>query len=366
MKVFFDVFELAPGAGKSIGIYNYAKNLFLALRLLIQSGGYEGCEWIVACNGANVNDFPSGDGFQVVPYSPGVPGKVNRQLWHCGRAAIAFKRSGADVYFSPKGFLPYGISFLSPATKSVVVVHDLIPFWYRDNLPGYFGCVEEFLVTNGLKRSVCQADHVVAISEYTASDIYKRFGRCRDVAVVKNGVPFVSSSSRVFSGDYLLAVSSSLPHKNSSSLLRGYAKYREASESPVPLVVCGIDDPGVEGVFAVKNVSDSELHGLYAHAKAVVFLSLIEGFGFPPIEAMLHGTPVICSDIPVLREITQNAGVFVNPIDVDAIAEAFSQWRNLDLKFSSAHLRNVANSYTWSGCADGIFSQILAAHQCGS
>ena len=65
----------------------------------------------------------------------------------------------------------------------------------------------------------------------------------------------------------------------------------------LPLALCGADDVQQDGVLALGRVSDEVLGALYAHADLFVFLSLIEGFGYPPIEALRAGTPVVCSTL---------------------------------------------------------------------
>jgi glycosyltransferase involved in cell wall biosynthesis len=68
-------------------------------------------------------------------------------------------------------------------------------------------------------------------------------------------------------------------------------------------------------------MSDGELKSLYAHATAFVFPSLYEGFGLPPLEAMICGCPVIVSDIPPHREVCGEAALYCNPHDIDDIAQ---------------------------------------------
>ncbi|MBK6854876.1 MAG: glycosyltransferase family 4 protein [Burkholderiales bacterium] len=355
----FDAYELVPGAGKSIGIYNYSKNLWRALQQLRVDGASE-LTWCVICNVANVGDFPvtgPAERFRAHVVDSEPPGRFARQHWLRWRAAWISRSLGAAGYFSPKGFLPAGMKLGLRGGRSIVVVHDLIPLWYRDRLPGYFGAVEEWLVNGGLLKATRNADAVVAISQATAADIRARTGREAGVHVVYNGVPFTPAGERPRPGPYLFAVSSALPHKNMDGLIGAYQSYRASTSDPLPLVVCGGSPPAVAGVEAVRNLSDAALHGYYAHARAVLFMSHIEGFGFPPVEAMLHGTPVLCSDIPSLREVTLGQAVYASPTDGHAAGNALArmlQDTQVTKPEAADARRRAAQSFTWSACAAGV------------
>jgi N-acetylglucosaminyldiphosphoundecaprenol N-acetyl-beta-D-mannosaminyltransferase len=354
LRVLFDAYELAPGSGKSIGIYNYAKNL---LRELVALND-ESVEFIVMCNTACVNDFTySASNIKISIIGKYEPGKIARQFWmRCGAAFQVYKH-GADIYFSPKGFLPNGLKLLSPRTKSVVVIHDLIPLWYREHHPGYFGWLEELIVNGSLIKSATTGDRVIAISQATASDIQRRLGRTVGIDVVHNGVPVSQPGKVPMSTPYIFAISSNLPHKNSEGLIAAYVKYREKAINPLPMVLCGVDQPPVDGIHAVKNLTDCELHGYYANARLFLFLSLIEGFGFPPLEAMSHGTKVLCSDIPSLREVTQNVANYVDPSAPDEICSKLLEILGRDAPPRDLIAKSISQ-YSWEACAKGVLNTL--------
>ncbi len=353
MRVMFDAFELSPGAGKSMGIYNYAKNLFHAL---VAADDPE-IEWVVACNAACAADFQGAGAkagrVEVRVLHDGIPGRISRQIWLRLRAAIEARRAHADIYFSPKGFLPGGLGLISPRTRSVVVIHDLIPLWYHEHFPGHFGRLEEFVVNTTLVRSAREADRIIAISNATASDIKVRIGRTDGVDVVHNGVPECEPGIPPIPAPFIFAVTSQFPHKNARGVLDAYACYREVSEEPLPLVVCGYDAGDAPGVHSVTGVTDAELHACYATASVFLFLSLIEGFGFPPVEAMRHGTPVVCSDIAVHREVTRGAATYVSADDPTEVATALRAVLAAGDPDRDAIASCVAG-YSWLACASGV------------
>jgi glycosyltransferase involved in cell wall biosynthesis len=125
-------------------------------------------------------------------------------------------------------------------------------------------------------------------------------------------------------GEYLLAVGTLEPRKNLSRLVAAYEKARGELPEPWPLVVVGPHGwgqapPGSSsGVVFAGAVNGPVLAGLYQLARACCYVPLIEGFGFPVVEAMRLGTPVVASRVPS----SGGAALEVDPLDTDAIAGA--------------------------------------------
>jgi glycosyltransferase involved in cell wall biosynthesis len=361
MAFIFDVAELAPGMGKSMGIYNYARRLFRALLPLL------GPDEImhVTCNAGCAPDFdPAGDTRvrRHIVIDEVQPSTFSRQMWMRWGAQRFARKLGVAVYFSPKGFLP-GWFGRSKGLHTVAVLHDLIPLWYDEHYPGYFGRLEQWVVTADLRRTALCADELVLISQATANDVQRSFDRPAGHShVIYNGVPWVRPRlERPVQEPYIMAISSSLPHKNAVGLLSAYALYRATTSEPLPLFVFGIKDPGQPGVTAIQGADDITLHTYYAHASLFVFLSLIEGFGFPPIEAMSHGTAVLCSDIDSLREVTAGEASLVSPGDAGAVAQAMSaalarqpKERQVSLEQDPAWRARFA----WETCAQRVLGVI--------
>src|SRR5215213_8016876 len=124
------------------------------------------------------------------------------------------------------------------------------------------------------------------------------------------------------SAPFLLYPASPWPHKNHARLLEAFTLVRR--ERPELRLVLTGSGHGVlpDGVESVGYVTQDELASLYRRASALVFPSLYEGFGQPPLEAMACGCPVACSDLPPLREVCGDAAVYFDPEDPEAIAAA--------------------------------------------
>ncbi|MFN2431365.1 MAG: glycosyltransferase family 4 protein [Gemmatimonadota bacterium] len=166
---------------------------------------------------------------------------------------------------------------------------------------------------------------------------------------------------------YLLFVGSVEPRKNLPVLLEAYAGLPRDLRDAHPLVLVGPAGWKSEPVWRRVRALKLEAHVLrrgfldelalaraYRAATAFVYPSLYEGFGLPPLEAMACGTPVICSDIPALREVLGDAALRLPPGDVAAwTAELRRILEDAELRASlhEAGLRRAAG-YTWRRCAE--------------
>src|SRR5205823_2212382 len=124
---------------------------------------------------------------------------------------------------------------------------------------------------------------------------------------------------------FLLYPANWWPHKNHERLLEAFAAVRR--ERPeVRLVLTGSDHPGglPQGVSSLGRVSDERLADLYRSAAALVFPSLYEGFGLPPLEALACGCPVAVSRAGALPEVCGDAAVYFDPTAVEDIARGIA------------------------------------------
>ncbi len=331
MKLVIDCFKLVKGAGKSIGIYN------LALRVVRELAGENGArggagknEIIVLGNAKNRKDFDvEGVTFMEIGKNP--LNKLTCIRWELFDVSVLAKKLGADKVLFPRGYMS-----LLDLTREYVMIHDMIPFFYHEHYRGYFNRLENFYIMWRLKASARHADRVITISEASKRDIMKYShtdeGR---IEVIRNGYnpidrdAFIADDASGTAGtDYIAAMTSPLPHKNAEGIIKAYAAYRRLAKNPLPMTVVGIDkehvkDCETQGVTFIRYIeNENELYRLLHNAKAFLFLSLVEGFGFPPIEAMQTETPVICSDLSSLPEVAGDAAIRVNPNDAEAVAKA--------------------------------------------
>lgn len=165
---------------------------------------------------------------------------------------------------------------------------------------------------------------------------------------------------------YVLAVGTLEPRKNLARLLAAWRDLDSETRDDVPLVVVGgtgWGDPGLveqlettEGVRLLGHVADEALPALYAAASVFVYPSLAEGFGFPVLEAMACGTPVVTSDRSSLPEVAGDAALLVDPEDESAIRDAIA--RVLGDPDTRARLveasRARARDFSWRRTIEGL------------
>ncbi len=248
-----------------------------------------------------------------------------------------------DLFFSP-GFC--SVINLPAETRMIVTVHDVIYKLYPDFFTGY-----------GKRRlrvlgeALIRADKIIADSESTKRDILKFFGvQANNIVVV---YPGVSDSFHVVNDTeligsirqrynlselFILFVGTLEPRKNLVGLMEAYSKLRKTMDLKHKLVIVGrkgwdyesiferVRDLGLkENVFFLDYLPEKDLPLLYNCAEMLVFPSIYEGFGLPPLEAMACGCPVITSNTSSLPEVVGEAAVLVNPHEVDDIARGIRQ-----------------------------------------
>lgn len=296
------------------------------------------------------------DAVQAAPILPRLPKASYRALRLVGRDLDAFLRNyplwsaypDADVYHLTGQTLASLLIFRRPKGGVVVTVHDIFPYMLRDGPRGraLYGSDRVYyrLVIAGLKR----ADHLIAHSEYTKECVRELLQIAPEkITVVYPGLdhdlfrplavtPEIRERYRLAEDRrYLIYVGSEDPRKNLVTLVRALAEVRR--ELPdVELIKVGrshceperqrlLDVATQLGIRAaihlLEFVPDEDLPMLYNLADVYVTPSL-EGFGFPVLEAMACGTPVVCAKAGSFPEIVGDAGVQVFPCDTGTLAAA--------------------------------------------
>lgn len=259
-----------------------------------------------------------------------------RVVWEQLRLPALLPRYEVQVFFSPAFALP-----LSWKGRGVVVVHDL----NFEVSPQTIHPVRRIYLQQITRRSVHNAAAVVAISQATANEVIQRYQVPEQkVRVIPYGLDATFTPEHASQLEaqcrrlyqlperFLLFVGTLEPRKNLLRLLEGYAiAHREVSLPPLLLVgapgwqhhriqqrAC---DLGIaERIQFAGYIPREHLPGVYAAATALLYPSLYEGFGLPPLEAMGCGTPVLASNTSAIPEVVGEAGLLVDPYDVQAVA----------------------------------------------
>ena len=228
----------------------------------------------------------------------------------------------------------------------VVSIHDLS----FEHLPETFNRRSRAQLRFTVRRSARRAARILALSEHARTDIIETYGISPELVTA---VPLAAANhfQRVddtkelqrirhtygIGQDYILSVGSIQPRKNLKRLIAAYASLlRTRPAGSVPqLVIVGkhawlynetlraIEKLGSSAsVIVTGYVPEADLPGLYSGALCFVYPSYFEGFGLPPLEAMKCGAPVIAGNRASLPEVVGDAGLLVDPFNIDAIAAA--------------------------------------------
>ena len=250
-------------------------------------------------------------------------------------------RLGLDLLHSPDFIPPFYAN-----CRTVITVHDLAFLLYPQ-----FLTQESARYYSQIDEAVRRTDHIIADSESTRRDVLRLLGARPDkvsvVYLAANPIyrPISLAQARQwvgkkfgFTGDFILSVGTIEPRKNLSTLLRAYRQLLDAYKLDVELALVGgkgwlYDEiPSLVETLRLTDrarflgrVSDQDLLHLYNAAGVLAHPALYEGFGLPPLEAMSCGTPVVVSNTSSLPEVVGDAGLLVDPEDVDAWAAAL--WR---------------------------------------
>jgi len=274
------------------------------------------------------------------------------------------RRLNAAVYHSPYYLMPY-----STGVPTVLTAYDVIPL---HPLAG-FSRRQRWLYWAAHLLAFNASDRIITLSQAARADFIVRFKLpAEEVVVVAPGLTanFAPPSQETIHTvrmtynlpeEYVLYVGSNKPHKNLPALIQAYATLPATAP---PLVLAGPEDarfpqmrqaaaPLGQRVRLLGRIPDADLPGLYAGATLYVQPSLIEGFGFPVLEAFGCGAPVACADIPVLRELAQSAALYFDPRRPDTIAHTLAE--ALESPDTRTALRERgqlrARAFTWERAA---------------
>jgi glycosyltransferase involved in cell wall biosynthesis len=337
VRIGISLLTLVPGI--SGGSETYAREL---VRALGRVGTHE-YRVLLPAIADDVDGLPS----ELVPEyraSRSTAGRVlAMSLASAGVGRIRRRFDGLDAAHFPLTVMIPRLSTPPAATTVLDLQHELLPEFFSRAELRYRRAVYGW--------SVRRSRLVITISNHAAETIVERLGVPeRRVRPIHLGI-----DHDVFRPDgrpreeFLLYPARSWPHKNHRRLFEAFAEARRARPG-LELVLTSYEGPTPEGVRSAGRVSRDELVELYRRAAAVVFPSLYEGFGQPPIEAMACGCPVACSNAASLPEVVSDGARLFDPMSVEAIVEAIDDVLENGVEWRERGLRRAAH-FTWEATA---------------
>ena len=293
-----------------------------------------------------------------------------------------------DIYHSPMHAIPMQVHSHSKI-KTFITIHDIIALLFDDN-----GSKASHLAVKSIVDSIGPETFVLSVSQHTKNDLCNylpdldparvkishlaagnHFSHCTDderISLVKSkcGIPEDCS--------YMLALSTLLPRKNFPRTVRCFINMlKESHIADLYLVVVGAKELDYEDVLLeIENAGefsnriiiagylpDQDLSPLYSGSLAFLYLSIYEGFGLPPLEAMKCGTAVITSNTSSLPEVVGDAAIMVDPLDDNSICAAMLEiYENSNMR-ATLKLKSLqrANEFSWENYTEQVIDAYQAA-----
>lgn len=264
---------------------------------------------------------------------------------------------GADIFWSPHfNFSSFSQAGISP--KKIITVHDLSFLRYPEFFSGRKNLWHWAL---NIKKQLQSADYIIAVSDstkhdlidllgleekkikriYSGNNIKKREVNDAEAEAFFNNLAGHLNGFQLEKSPYILYLGNIEPRKNIDGLIAAFNLLREEDAlgakrfSGLKLVLAGADgwknkkiyrawrkSPYRNDILFIGYVDKRGKDVLYSRARVFAYPSYYEGFGFPPLEAMTYGVPVVCSNVSSLPELVGDAAIMVNPLEVQEIAMA--------------------------------------------
>lgn len=370
MRIGIDIRSLA--AGRRTGVEEYTIGL---LQTLFRTGTEHTYVLFFNAWGKTEPALDWAEGFSNVEIQRfHIPNKLlNLSLWYLKRPRLDRLIGGVDVFFMPN----LNFAAVSRGVKLAVTAHDL-SFEFFPETFSWKQRLWHFAIN--FRSLLNRADTIIAVSGSTKDDLVTRYGiPAAKVHVIQSGIderftPMDRNDLALLTVQnkyhlpykFILYLGTIEPRKNLSALLQAFEAWqREAVSdelSRYELVLAGrpgwkyaefftaIDrSPVRDKIHMIGFVDDADKPALYNLASVFVYPSFYEGFGFPPLEALACGVPVIASHSASLPEVIGEAGVLIDPYRPDEILQAFRSI--LSDKVYQARLRERAITrrldFTW-------------------
>lgn len=298
-----------------------------------------------------------------------MPYGVYRRLWH-------FLPSSYSCFFD-KTDITHFFNYIVPprvSGKIISTIHDMGYVRFPETLD------DKNLkrITKGIQSSIARSDKLVTVSEFSKREIISLLGIPEEKVVIIYPAPSLSPEMEDFQtlcrkfpidSPYILYTGTIEPRKNISLLIKAYERLKKEVGISHKLVLVGgkgwkSDDiyqqisnsPVTEHIILTGYVSSEEKNAFYQNASVFIFPSLYEGFGMPLVEAMVHGVPVVGSNVASLPEVVGEAGLLVSPTDEIALVQAIHTIltnQNLADSFIEKGYKQ-AKKFTWEQSASKL------------
>ena len=283
-----------------------------------------------------------------------------------------------DIAFYTNYLVPFR---RAKGTKYIVTIHDMVAFLYPETLPRFYRYYNRISIRNSIKN----ADMIMTVSESVKKEILSFFpnaekklhytweGLYDGIRILNECSPYENEKlSGIDEAPFFLFVSTVEKRKNVGMVIEAFIELKKINPSAkdYKLVIVGRPGFGYEDFVSIVNesgcssdvifsgyTSDEDCNRLYNHAKAFVFPTIYEGFGFAQIECMKCHLPIILSDISTNREISRDYGLFFNLNDITSLVRQMGVIVNNEYDY--AKFNELADEYVKDFSWDDIAKQYI-------
>lgn len=301
-----------------------------------------------------------------------IPGKIGT-LWLCFGLRKSIEQDRIDVFWGTQHMLPLNIKGI----KQVVTIHDLALLIN----PNWGSYVNAFMQNVFARMSCKKADRILTDSLATAKDVNRMLGipneRIVPILLGNGKIPFSKKSIiNVIEKEYFLYIGTIEPRKNILNIVKGYELYRKKSGDKRKLILAGgmgwkfkpiikhiQKSKYKDDIYMMGYVSNEEKAFLLKNTKCFLFPSNYEGFGFPILEAMSFGVPVITSNVSSMPEVGGDLAFYVDkPGEPQCICRKLQEVVGLNEdQLSDLAKKEVdwCNRFSWENCARRTVYEIV-------
>lgn len=349
---------------KSIGIYNFSRDLAKSLATHPEIRSLS----ILSNRTIDLGQIESGK-TQLEECNSPLTGKVGRILWDQWGVYRAAAKSGKRWLFLPKGFCSF---IVRPPCRVAAYVHDVMGDYYQRCYPHFVSRLESEYFARSLSATLRRASVIFTNTDFSKEEMLslaRRKGITEpEITVAGYGFEKQGSAEQttVEKEDRILLFASRWPHKRTDIALSLLKEWLRASGYQGVIDCIGIISPEMEKPQGsnwnwVGRVPSAEGREMIRRARAVIYVSEYEGFGMPPVEAILEGTCPVYSNIPPLREVMGDVGC---PFANDSPA-SFVEAMNTALQVSPETIRQWSESllrrHNWPNVTEAIVRRLSAA-----
>jgi glycosyltransferase involved in cell wall biosynthesis len=362
MNICIDI-RPTQNAHKDSGIGRYAFNLITRLPIIDTENRY----FYLFYNKANLPRLPKEvkDRVIFIPFNKNKPRILDGKRWQ-----EIIDKNNIDVIHILDIETPYP---LPQNAKIVCTIHDLIPLIFPEF--NYYKMDPLRKIRNRLRYSIFlknlkKVDMLIAVSKNTKKDIIKLLGIAPErIKVIYEGVDFHKLQLKTYNLDILKKYGINQPYilylgglDKRKNIMKMIAAYKNAEIFSHQLVIAGrskkdmilierkINELKLNDYIKLPGfIRDCDLPTIYKKASCYIYLSLYEGFGLPPLEAMAVGAPVLTSNASSIPEIVGDSAILVDPIDIDEISSALINLvkRKIPIKSLIKKGKERAKTFIW-------------------